>query len=107
MAIVYLHSRGVIHGHVHPVSLLDPTMDLSLIGAHKGDVLVDDGDVAVLCDAQLYTITVSSNDEFCQIPSKCRWMPWERLIADNSCALGLPSKPADIYGAAITIIQVR
>lgn len=73
-------------------------------------MLVDDGDVAVLCDAQLYTVTDDEKDEFCPIPSKYRWMPRERLIAekpdDDSCVLGPPSKPADIYGVAIIIIQV-
>lgn len=71
-------------------------------------MLVGEGGVPVLCDAQLYSSTVSEENGYHTIPSKCRWMPWERLIPDDdTCALGPPSEPGDIYSAAITIMQVR
>jgi len=79
-----------------------------LIVRLQGNVLVDENEVAVLCDAGFGSVT-SKNDG--SIPSKCWWMPHERLIvdtyADDKCALTPPSFATDIYGISLTIMQVR
>lgn len=70
-------------------------------------MLIGESGAAMLSDFQLHAIAETNGGGYCAIPSKCRWMPWERLIEDDACALGGPSKAADIYGAATTIMQVR
>ena len=76
----------------------------------KENILIDDDEVAVLCDAKFDSL-MYSEDDYGSIRSNCWWLPYERLIADDvtddKCCLGPPSMPADIYGAALTITQVR
>jgi serine/threonine protein kinase len=89
--LVYLHDMGVIHGNIH--------------GAN---VLVSEGGSAVLCDIQMDAVTFS-NKGYYPIHSKCWWMPYERLVEGNSgdqCHITPPSKPADIYATALTIMQM-
>jgi hypothetical protein len=82
---------------------------LQLTTQPQGNVFVDEKRRAILCDAQFDSI-VFGEDEYCTIRSDCWWMSRERLIEDNdannNCTLGPPSKPADMYGAALTVGQV-
>src|ERR1700685_3978852 len=84
-------------------------MTFLLIMRLKQNVLVDDNGSGVLCDAKFDSVMFGKG-EYCGIHSKCWWMPHERLIMDNEaddeCALAPPSMPADIYGVALTIMQV-
>jgi hypothetical protein len=78
----------------------------------QGNVLIDVNGAAVLSDAMFDTVTFIE-DEYCSIPSICWWLPHERLIADDDnndmCAVAprSPSLSADIYGVALTVMQVR
>ena len=73
------------------------------------NVLVDSEGRAALCDTKYKTIVRTDPlAEHVFIDSSCRWTSPEMLIGDtvSDVAQG-PSKEADIYASAMTIVQAR
>jgi len=97
--LAFVHANEIVHGRVHEVCNLSysqqPSVEASLF---KGNILVDDNGVTVLCDAGL-DLTIISDDKRRTIPSRSRWMPYECLIPDENGVIAPPNMSADVYGA--------